>query len=529
MSKIGFFLIGLFIFHQAFCSPIISGPSSPSFFGDQKFPSTNGQISFIQNELYENSIDSNQYFIGSGDVFLITIPDDLNHQIKVIVDDNNCVVLPDFGIVNLSKVNLRIAKGMLREYVQKRVKIKKGDVSISLIKTKDVMISVFGVVKNPGTIKLPGKMRVLDAVKVANNSILSPISEIDLRQVLVTNGDSTCSYDLMQYIYRGNIKENPYLYPGDNIQVNNAVSKVFLGGAIIVKDTTDIVFPIKKNETVSELLSLFNATPSADTSIIIIKTGSNTNSPEIKTIDHKIAKNLVLQHNDMIIIPEKENYSQQLQVMVSGEVKKPGIYPMIKEETSLQNILDLAGGTTNYANLNRIVIIRRSKISRKTQQLSPQVPIAENSSVRPEINSAIIKVGVSSDYSIITVGDIKNKLMLEKNDEIVVPKKDRFIYISGNVRNPGAYEFISGKGASYYFEKAGGLTPKADKTNSFVISAYKDVYQIKNIKEINDGDILVIPDSQESKRFITIILPVFQAIVTTISVVFAIYVYSKGN
>ncbi len=143
--------------------------------------------------------------------------------------------------------------------------------------------------------------------------------------------------------------------------------------------------------------------------------------------------------------------------------------------------------------------------------------------MRPEITTAIVKASTTNDFSIIAPGSAHNEIYLERNDEVIVPKTERYIYISGNVENPGAYEYVKGKDWRYYIQKAGGFTPKADRRNTFIISTLNDVYQIKDFSRISEGDIIIIPDSQESKRFVTILLPVFQAIITTISVVLAIY------
>lgn len=230
----------------------------------------------------------------------------------------------------------------------------------------------------------------------------------------------------------------------------------------------------------------------------------------------------------MIIVPQKENYTLPILVSVSGEVVRQGVYPIVKNGSTVEDVILMAGGITPLGNPGKIVIIRRGKFIRKNQLSAQGTSVSsEINSVRPEINSAIVKAGTTNDFSIIPVESVKSKIVLEESDDIVVPKKENFVYISGNVEKPGAYEYVEGKDVKYYVEKAGGYTPKADKRNTFIIAQYKEIYQIKNYKSISDGDIIVIPDSQEAKRLTTIWLPLFQVIVTTISVFLAIYISSK--
>jgi protein involved in polysaccharide export with SLBB domain len=494
-------------------------PDSP-FGTEQKPNGTPLLTSFPSNESSENSIDSLQYYVGSGDVFLVSILTMSNRQFKAVVDDNGGIVLSDYGLIKLGKVPLQTAKSLIRDHVSRKIKLK-SDICVSLIKAKEVTVSVTGAIANPGTIKISGKMRLLDAIKLSNNTVLPSINELDFRSVSVTSGDSIKKIDLLQFILKGNTQQNPYVYPGDNIQINLATSRVFIGGAL--RNITQGPIPIREYEHAIDFISLFQLDASADSSKIIMKRGRDLNSQTVTVFDKKAAAEIILCDNDIIIIPPKENYSQQLLVSVSGEVLAPGIYPILKERTTLDEVIQMAGGLTASANKERIVIIRRNKTIRRPQQYNQTAASPEQSSVRPEINSAIVKAGLANDFAIIAAGSARDKIYLDRNDEIIIPKTERYIYISGNVERPGAYEYVKGKDLRYYVEKAGGFTPKADKVNSFVISSFNDVYQIKHFTAISEGDVIVIPDSQEAKRFVTIVLPVFQAIVTTISVVLALY------
>ena len=79
----------------------------------------------LSNESSENSIDSSQYYVGSGDVFLVSILAMSNRQFKAVIDDNGGIVLPDFGLVKLGKVPLQAAKSMIRDHVSQKNKNKK--------------------------------------------------------------------------------------------------------------------------------------------------------------------------------------------------------------------------------------------------------------------------------------------------------------------------------------------------------------------------------------------------------------------
>jgi polysaccharide export outer membrane protein len=76
-----------------------------------------------------------------------------------------------------------------------------------------------------------------------------------------------------------------------------------------------------------------------------------------------------------------------------GEVVKPGRYPLMSGEV-LSQALAAAGGTTEYANLRKIKIVRRTS--------DTQVEITVN-------------------YSAVSKGDLSADILLERSDTIMVP------------------------------------------------------------------------------------------------------------
>ncbi len=102
-------------------------------------------------------------------------------------------------------------------------------------------------------------------------------------------------------------------------------------------------------------------------------------------------------------------------------------------------------------------------------------------------------------------------------------RKDIFVYVSGNVKRPGACKFEAGMSWSYYIHQCGGLTGKADKGNIFGMRYYGSISQMTDLSEISEGDIIVVPDSQEAKFLSTILLPVISTVATIVSLLLAAY------
>jgi protein involved in polysaccharide export with SLBB domain len=75
---------------------------------------------------------------------------------------------------------------------------------------------------------------------------------------------------------------------------------------------------------------------------------------------------------------------------------------------------------------------------------------------------------------------------LRNGDELIVPKKNNYVMVSGQVLNPTAVSYIPGKSAKWYLSQAGGLTQIAAKSGVFVIRADGSVISSRNNSEFRE-------------------------------------------
>jgi protein involved in polysaccharide export with SLBB domain len=477
----------------------------------------------------DNYVDPETYIIGSGDVFLISVIESPSTQYTGTVNENCDVYIPDLGIIKVGRKNLSLAKEIISQYVASKLK-KQLSVYTSLVRTKKATVTVSGAVSAPGTYRLSGTSRLLDAIKLANNNILPNVNDYNFREVECRNKDTVKYYDVFKYLLQNDLSQNPYIYPGDNIFLSYPKERVFLYGAI--KNPVYGLVPIKKNESLKEFLSNFTFDASADSSYIFVQSKKNDGSYERKLFSFNSLEQYFLKDRDYVVIYEKQNYASYDVVMVKGEVKRQGPYPFVKNVTKAEDIIEMAGGPTKDGNIDRAYIIRhKKKLSEEMKKSYSAFKPAMSSmifdnSVRPEINAGFFRMTTSNDFVIIKLKENKN-IILETDDEIVIPKKEYFVYVSGSVCKPGAYSFIDGKSKDYYISQAGGFTSKADKSNVFVVGYYQDVIQLKENGNIEEGDVIVVPDSQQYKFFTMVFLPLISTLAAIISTSFAIYSATK--
>jgi protein involved in polysaccharide export with SLBB domain len=462
----------------------------------------------------DNSIDENEYLIGAGDVFFITVVESPSLKYTAAVDQNGKAYVQNVGLINVGKKSYAEAKKAIAQYISSKLK-NPSEIYVALVQTKSATVSFTGQISAPGSYELSGATRLLDAVKTANGNELPRASDADLRRIqCIGSGDSAVYYDLLAYLYNGDATQNPYVYPGDRIRISPTTDKVFISGA--VKSPLPGYYPFKKGETIGEFLAMFTLDNTADLDAIIVYQPTDNTKRIISTSK----ADYVLNDLDAITIPVKRNYSGNYTASIAGEIASPGHYPIVENTTTARQLIDMAGGVKASAFLDQAVVIRPLR----TLPDRFNNGAAQMGAVRPERGSAVAVASASRDYAVIRLILYNaDNVLLEPQDQIIIPKKDNFVYISGSVRSPGAYLFQPGKDSRYYVAQAGGFSSNADRSNVQVFLKYGDAVQGIEPRCVEPGSVIVVPSSVQNKFLTQVLLPIISTLATTIGVGLAIY------
>ncbi len=485
----------------------------------------------------DNAIDEDRYNIGMGDVFLVTILEMPSVNSTTPVNQNGDIYIPKIGRLKLGKISLREAKAKIVAFVHQQLKNRNHTVYVALQEGKKVRVTVNGSVTSPGTYFVDGIYRISDCLSKANKGTVPGFSENDLRSVTVRSADTTLQLDLMRYYLKNDISQNPYVYPGDIIFLPPAIHRVFVQGEVVKPLSGSGYVPIKSSETLGDLLDLLVLSGAADSGMIIVQKGSQLDRRDT-IVSYVQAPDIILENMDVITIPTKPNYPKTKTVFISGEVARPGPYNCIENVTRAEDILSLCGGPTPKANVERAFIIRKNLElnNQGKRNSSPEllkIPDAQTGftagSIRPELNFAFSRLSNFQDYSVISLKRHGFSTILESNDQIVVPPVEHFVYVSGSVRKSGAYPYIKGKSCRDYIRDAGGFTSKSDRRSTYILTRYSASLQIKDGKTVEEGDIIVVPDSQRNVVMTDVVIPVLQIVSTLTTIVFAIFTMSNAN
>ena len=128
-------------------------------------------------------------------------------------------------------------------------------------------------------------------------------------------------------------------------------------------------------------------------------------------------------------------------VVVLGEVRMPGVYPVAGQTVDLLEAIALAGGTTPMADLAKVKVYQRGNV--------------EDYKEAPIGAEGVLFEGEAAENPPVAVGNI-----------VYVPPLDaeREIFVLGEVRNPGAYPLEPGREPRLLelIARAGGGAPSAD-------------------------------------------------------------------
>jgi polysaccharide export outer membrane protein len=155
-------------------------------------------------------------------------------------------------------------------------------------------------------------------------------------------------------------------------------------------------------------------------------------------------------------------------VLVTGAVRSPGQLPFAGD-LSVFEALALAGSATSDA--GDLVLI-----------------------MRPTANGGGEGNMIEVSRSELESGRLDRNVQLQDGDQVVVPRAQQ-VFISGQVRSPGAYTIPSGSTVMQAIILAGGLTERGTYRGVKILRDGKEVKNVKNETAVRPGDTIVVKAS----------------------------------
>tara|TARA_B110000046_G_scaffold10415_1_gene10404 strand:+ start:571 stop:2385 length:1815 start_codon:yes stop_codon:yes gene_type:complete len=168
---------------------------------------------------------------------------------------------------------------------------------------------------------------------------------------------------------------------------------------------------------------------------------------------------------------------RDIEILVTGQVSKPGIYVM-NGYSNILHALIMSGGITDYGSMRNIIV-------RKKNQAEKIIDL----------------------YDILVFGKTESNISLRSGDSIYVPTSQNFIPVMGGIAKEAVYEFKPGEYVSDILEIVGGIIEKSSQQQ--LIISRKDAGVISssiadNSDLLKKGDRLFVPYNDYHADFMMI-------------------------
>jgi len=403
-------------------------------------------------------------------------------------------------------------------------------------------VSVWGDVRQPGTFRTSGQIRLSDAIHLAGG--LSPDAQTGDAQVFryLPDGKLKIFGVGLGQALAGDPAENIVLAPRDRILVHRSPdaeqpATVYVQGEVVKPGR----YPLTTNMTVADLIRVGGGLkPSADA-----QTGDLTHyewagqaklSGEQTPIEIAAAlsgdpkANAPLHNGDVVTIRQLPGWNDLgASIIVKGEVKHPGTYG-IRPGERLSSVLERAGGflTGAYpygAVLQRVQVreleakqqdemVLRIKDAERDLELLPdtdakqkqakEAALAQYQTTLTQLsaNPPVGRVNIRISSNINRWKNSSADIEVRAGDTLVIPKRPDYVMVTGQVFNPAAVAYRPSKSAKWYLSQSGGPTTLANKKDIFVIradgsviGANKSLWSGESLSStLQPGDTVVVPE-----------------------------------
>lgn len=375
------------------------------------------------------------YPLGPGDELVLSIWGQKQAQYSLVVDRDGQVQIPSAGAVSLNGTNFGEARRLIgRKLSSIYSGIGSGTTQfdLSIAKLKQIRVFVVGDVAKPGGYILQGATSTMQAIALAGG----PTPRGSDRVALVTNGNTTLTVDLYQYLFLGRRPADDILRDGSVVRVPAALGTAQVRGGASRPGHYEVL-PGETTKSLLELAGGLSARGAAGVPMNLVRASGAYSSAILVGSGADLAGGAATHPvgaGDILEVPLKQAPRRGAPV-VSGAVARPGTYPW-SEGMTLGRLLELAGGPTGESYLERVVIFRTDA---KGQSFILSTSVASAAGTPLRFSDSVV------------VGSVAE-----------ITDSTRTVSISGAVRSPTTVVWGSGLRVKDLVVLAGGWLPWAD-------------------------------------------------------------------
>jgi protein involved in polysaccharide export with SLBB domain len=416
---------------------------------------TNTNLNYLPQR---NIPNPENYILGVGDELTVNIFGVQEYFLKTVVDNYGKIDIAHHGPINVGGLSIeqaqRKVKNILSISIYPFLKWGGSNIVLSLDKAKTVNITLIGA-KRAGNYNISSLSTLFHLLYLGGG----PDDVGSYRIVKLYRSDKLFKeIDLYEFLKTGNKKDNINLLNGDVVIIPTYFSRVKLSGEVKRKG----IFELKNNdELLSDIVNYAGGYTSkvSQNNIQVLRIAEE--KKRILNINIYEANKFSLKGGDEITFQEVGDYLVN-KVVISGSVFNPGRYQLEKTK-NVQSLLALSGG-----------------LLQGSYQLKGTLWRTDSNLT---VSSLPIDFGKEDKFNL--------TLNLKNNDSLVVYayldlNDVTNVYVNGEVRKPGKYEFHAGMKLSDLIFLSGGITEVGYKTEIEVVRKKKVINKFDKSQLFND-------------------------------------------
>ena len=480
----------------------------------------------------EGSIDPDEYRVGPGDKIFISISGVLEAVHNLVIDQVGWLYIPKVGAIDLKNLTLTEARektiNKLNQYY------KNVDIFISLVDFRKIKVSLTGDVIRPSLYVLSANSRLMDLITASYG--LSKTS--NLRNInVISKNESNKQYDLLNFLRFGDYENNPMLREGDVVIVDRVDEVVSISGEIKYPALYEFIL----GESISQLIDLAGGLLSkakTDTiEVISFDPAGKNQMSDYFSFDELKNSNVKLKKQDHVVIRRIPDYYEDNYVKLEGFVKYPGWYKIVKDNTTLVEIMEEAGGFRKEASLTEASLKRTVEGEEDDPEFERLKLIGSADMTEDEYDYFKSKSRQTSGIVVIDFVDLFNNnnlnenIVLRKGDIITIPEKKDYIIMLGQFVNPGKIIYDPNLTVNDYISLAEGFGWRALEGDVRVIKARTSEWiDAEDVVKLLPGDTIWVPEDPPGPKFWDVFmdgLQIFAQLATVIAAAAAIVVATR--
>jgi protein involved in polysaccharide export with SLBB domain len=392
------------------------------------------------------------YVVGPGDVLNMSLYGTQNRAIRLMVDRDGIVNLPELGPMRVAGERFSTVKDSIESRFENR---KLGvHASISMGDTRALHVFVVGAARRPGTYTLSGLGTITSALYAAGGvRRIGSLRNIQLKR----QGKLVRRLDLYDMLIRGDTTDDAQLLEGDVILIPAVGPTASVTGEV----HRPAIYEIKGGETVADLVQLAGGlTPDADTAKAMLTGFDAQQRRVVQAVDPDTRAGSPRLRNGDLLSVARLRPTVDSGIQVEGYVFAPGSFAW-RSGIRVSDVIRSIDELRPDADLHYLLIRREVPPDRRITALSADLAAAlaapgsaADVELMPRDRITVFDLSSGRDH---VIQPVLNELRLQGSAD----RPTQVVDVDGRVKVPGEYPLEPGMTVADLIRAGGGTTDAA--------------------------------------------------------------------